>query len=41
MFTYLTSGQYGNGSGFPGGYVIKDAFGTTRDANGRQVHRLW
>jgi|GEM_PF-4876086 len=41
MYEWMNHGQYGNGSGFNGGYVTRDHFGNTLDSNGRQVHRSW
>lgn len=37
MRTWISHGQYGNGTGYPGGYVDRNPNGGTFDANGRQV----
>lgn len=41
MPEWMSSGQYGNGQGFNGGYVTRDAYGSTYDANGRRVFNNW
>ena len=38
---WMNSGQYSNGEGFNGGMVYRDAFGSTYDANNRQVYPSW
>lgn len=41
MYEWMNSGQYSNGAGFNGGYVTRDAYGSTYDANGQRVFTTW